>query len=187
MSGFIAADIALSSATSYPWSAPAGFSRGVLTGITDIAINPTQKHRDLLYKININPVAYFPGDGYVIFGQKTLFNKPSAFDRINVRRLFLTLEKVVQRLLKYYVFEGNTYTTRIRLVNSLLPLFNQAKNSDGLYDFRIICDERNNTPDVIDDNAMKIAIYIQPVRTAEFILADFVATRSGSDFTEITS
>jgi hypothetical protein len=187
MSGFVAADIALSSATNYPWSAPAGFARGTLTGIVDIAINPTQKHRDLLYKININPVAYFPGDGYVIFGQKTLFNKPSAFDRINVRRLFLTLEKVVQRLLRYYVFEGNTYTTRLRLVNSLLPLFNQAKNSDGLYDFRIICDERNNTPDVIDDNTLKIAIYIQPVRTAEFILADFVATRSGSDFNEITS
>jgi len=187
MSGFVAADIALSSATNYPWSAPAGFARGTLSGITDIAINPTQKHRDLLYKININPVAYFPGDGYVIFGQKTLFNKPSAFDRINVRRLFLTLEKVVQRLLKYYVFEGNTYTTRVRLVNSLLPLFNQAKNSDGLYDFRIICDERNNTPEIIDDNTLKIAIYIQPVRTAEFILADFVATRSGSDFNEITS
>lgn len=187
MSGYAAADIALSTATNYPWSAPAGFSRGTLSNVLDLAINPTMKQRDYLYKINLNPVAYFPGDGYVIFGQKTLFNKPSAFDRINVRRLFLTLEKATERLLRYFVFEPNTYVTRTRLVNTLRPLFDQAKNTDGLYDYRIICNETNNTPMVIDDNTLKIAIYIQPVRTAEFILADFVATRTGSSFTEITS
>jgi hypothetical protein len=186
-SGYVAADIALSSATSFPWSAPAGFSRGQLSNVLDLAINPTQKQRDLLYRVNVNPIAYFPGDGYVIFGQKTLFNKPSAFDRINVRRLFLTLEKITLRLLKYYTFEPNTFATRARLVNGLVPVFNQAKNNEGLYAYKIVCDERNNTPDVIDNNELRIAIYIQPVRTAEFILADFIATRTGADFNELTS
>jgi len=158
-----------------------------LSNVIDLAINPTQKQRDLLYRININPIAFFPGDGYVIFGQKTLFNKPSAFDRINVRRLFLYLEKTVKRLLKYYVFEPNTFATRTRLVEALLPTFNQAKLHDGVYDFKIICDERNNTPDVIDNNELKLSIYIQPVRTAEFILADFIATRTGINFNELTS
>jgi len=186
-SGYVAADIALSSATSFPWSAPAGFSRGQLSNVLDIAINPTQKQRDLLYRVNINPIAYFAGDGYVIFGQKTLFNKPSAFDRINVRRLFLTLEKITLRLLKYYTFEPNTFATRARLVSALSPVFSQAKNNDGLYAYKIVCDERNNTPDVIDNNELRVAIYIQPVRTAEFILADFIATRTGADFNELTS
>jgi hypothetical protein len=186
-SGYVAADIAFSSAVNFPWSAPAGFNRGVLTNITDLAINPTQKQRDLLYRININPIAFFPGEGYVVYGQKTLMNKPSAFDRINVRRLFLFLEKAAKNFLKYYVFEPNTFATRARLINALSPIFNQAKANDGLYDYRIICDERNNTPDVIDNNELKISIYIQPVRTAEFILADFIATRTGVNFNELTS
>jgi phage tail sheath protein FI len=186
-SGYVVADMVRSAALSSPWAAPAGFSRGVINGIKDLAINPTQKHRDQLYKINVNPIAFFPGDGFVIFGQKTLFNKPSAFDRINVRRLFLVLEKTTKNLLKYFIFEPNTFSTRARLVQSLSPIFNRAKNNDGLYDFRIICDERNNTPEVIDNNQLKVSIYIQPVRTAEFILADFIATRSGVNFDEITS
>ena len=184
-SGFAATVFAQSAATSFPWSAPAGFNRGALTNVLDLAINPTQKHRDLLYRINVNPIAYFPGDGYVIYGQKTLFTKPSAFDRINVRRLFLTLEKSTQSVLKYFVFEPNTFTTRTRLVNTLAPIFNQAKNNNGLYDYKIVCDERNNTPDVIDQNQLKVSIYIQPVRTAEFILADFIATQTGVDFNEL--
>lgn len=186
-SGYVAADIALSSAINFPWSAPAGFNRGVLTNVTDLAINPTQKQRDLLYRINVNPIAFFAGEGNVIYGQKTLLNKPSAFDRINVRRLFLTLEKVTKNLLKYYVFEPNTFATRARLINALSPIFNQAKANEGLYDYRIICDERNNTPDVIDNNELKVAIYIQAVRTAEYILADFIGTRTGVNFNEITS
>ena len=184
-SGYVAAAIAESTQTNFPWTAPAGFNRGVLTNVTDLAVNPTQKQRDLLYRININPIAYFPGDGYVIYGQKTLYTKPSAFDRINVRRLFLTLEKTAQGLLKYFVFEPNSYTTRTRLVNALSPIFDQAKNNDGLYDYKLVCDERNNPPDVIDNNELRISIYIQPVRTAEFILADFVATRTGVNFDEL--
>jgi hypothetical protein len=186
-SGYVAAVFATTSQTAYPWTAPAGFNRGTLTNVLDVAINPTQKQRDLIYRINVNPIAFFPGDGFVIYGQKTLYTKPSAFDRINVRRLFLTLEKTTKNLLKFYVFEPNTFTTRTRLANALTPIFNQAKNNDGLFDYRIVCDERNNTPDVIDNNELKISIYIQPVRTAEFILADFIATRTGVNFSELIS
>lgn len=184
-SGFVAAKIAQSSQQSYPWSAVAGFSRGTLSNVIDLAINPTQKQRDQLYKINVNPIAFFPNDGFVIYGQKTLYRKPSAFDRLNVRRLFLTLEKSTQGLLRYFVFEPNTFSTRQRLIGSLSPIFDKAKINDGLYDYTIVCDERNNTPDTIDNNELRVSIYIQPVRTAEFILADFIATRTGIDFNEI--
>ena len=184
-SGWIAGIIAESSKTNFPWSAPAGLNRGTLTNVLDLAINPTQKQRDYLYRINVNPIAYFPGDGFAIYGQKTLFTKPSAFDRINVRRLFLTLEKATQRLLKYYVFEPNSFTTRTRLINSLAPIFDQAQNNNGLYAYKIVCDERNNTPAVIDANTLAISIYIQPVRTSEFILCDFIATQTGTNFSEI--
>jgi hypothetical protein len=185
MSGYAAAVMASTSQESFPWIAPAGFSRGTLINVNDIAVNPTQKQRDLLYKININPVAFFRNDGYVIFGQKTTYRQPSAFDRINVRRLFLTLEKETQALLKYFVFEQNSFATRNRLKGALVPLFDQAKLNDGLYDYQLVCDERNNTPDVIDNNELRISIYIKPVRTAEYILADFVATRTGIDFSEL--
>ena len=184
-SGWVAATFATVAQNSYPWIAPAGFNRGALTNVIDVGITPTQKQRDLLYKINVNPIAFFPGDGYVIFGQKTLYTKPSAFDRINVRRLFLTLEKTTKSVLKFYVFEPNTFTTRSRLANALKPTFDQAKTYEGLYDYKIVCDERNNTPNVIDNNELRISIYIQPVRTAEFILCDFIATRTGVNFNEL--
>ena len=186
-SGYIAAIFAESAQTSYPWSAPAGFNRGKLNNVIDIAINPTQKQRDLLYKININPIAFFPNDGNVIFGQKTLYRKPSAFDRINVRRLFLTLEKTTQDVLKLFVFEPNSFTTRSRILGALSPIFDEARLNDGLYDYTIVCDERNNPPSTIDNNELRVSIYIQPVRTAEFILADFIATRTGVNFEELLS
>lgn len=186
-SGYVAAVMASSSQIAYPWSAPAGFNRGKLTNVIDLAINPTQKQRDLLYKININPIAFFQNDGNVIFGQKTLYRKPSAFDRINVRRLFLTLEKSTQEVLKLFVFEPNSFTTRSRVVGALTPLFDEARLNDGLYDYTIVCDERNNPPSTIDNNEMRVSIYIQPVRTAEFILADFIATRTGVNFEELIS
>lgn len=186
-SGYIASIFATSAQTSYPWSAPAGFTRGTLFNVSDLAINPTQKQRDLLYKININPIAFFPNDGNVVFGQKTLYRKPSAFDRINVRRLFLTLEKSAQAVLKFFVFEPNTFTTRARVVAALSPIFDQARLNEGLYDYAIVCDERNNTPSTIDNNELRVSLYIQPVRTAEFILADFIATRTGVNFEEILS
>lgn len=186
-SGYVASVFASSAQNSYPWIAPAGFNRGTLLNVADIGINPTQKQRDLLYKININPIAFFANDGYVIYGQKTLYRKPSAFDRINVRRLFLSLERSAQDVLKYYVFEPNTFTTRARVIGALTPIFEQAKLNEGLYDYAIVCDERNNTPSTIDNNELRVSLYIQPVRTAEFILADFIATRTGVNFEELIS
>jgi hypothetical protein len=184
-SGYATAIMARSSQITYPWVAPAGFNRGTLTNVLDIGVNPTQKQRDLLYKINVNPIAFFNQDGFVVYGQKTMYRKPSAFDRINVRRLFLTLEKATQKLLKYFVFEPNDFATRNRLKGALTPIFDQAKLNEGCYDYLIVCDTTNNTPDVIDNNELKVSIYVQPVRAAEFILADFIATRTGVNFSEL--
>jgi hypothetical protein len=184
-SGYVSAIIASSSQILFPWAAPAGLNRGTLVNVLDVGVDATQKQSDLLYKINVNPISFFGVDGFAVFGQKTLYRKPSAFDRINVRRLFLTLEKQTKELLKYYVFEPNTFTTRQRLVGALLPIFDKAKLNDGLYEYEIVCDERNNTPDVIDNNELKVSIYIKPVRTAEFILADFIGTRTGVTFSEL--
>ena len=184
-SGYVAAVYARSDAATQPWFAPAGLTRGVINNITDLAFNPNQKQRDYLYTISLNPVVFFSGDGYVIFGQKTLQTKPSAFDRINVRRLFLVLERAVQQTLQFYVFEPNTEFTRTRVRNSINPILDLAKNTQGLYDYQVVVDERNNTPDVIDRNELAVDIYIKPVRTAEFILVNFIATRTGQNFAEL--
>ena len=184
-SGFQAAIEAHKDSNLYPWYAGAGLNNGIVRGALDISINPTQKQRDLLYKNNINPVVFFPGDGIISWGQKTLQKKPSAFDRINVRRLFLTLEKATRKTAKYFVFEPNTVFTRTRVINTLTPLFETAKNNQGVYDYKIVCDERNNTPTVIDANELVVDIYIKPVRTAEFILINFYATRTDQNFDEL--
>ncbi len=179
-SGFMA-KVMLNAKKRAPWTAPAGFNYGRLSGISDIAINPNQRQRDLLYRNSYNPVVNFPRDGMVVYGQKTFINYQTAFDRLNVRNLFLYLEKETTRILNRFVFEPNTITTRNRVLLRLTPLFERAKTREGLYDYRLICDERNNTPATIDNNELRVAVYIQPVRTAEFILADFVATRTGVD------
>lgn len=183
-SGYAAAIYANSDAVAFPWSAPAGLNRGVFN-VIDIAFNPNQKQRDRLYEISVNPVVFFSGDGFSIMGQKTLQTKPTAFDRVNVRRLFLTLERATQRALKYFVFEPNTEFTRNRLKNTLAPLFEFAKNTEGVYDYLIVCDSRNNLPDTIDNNELIVDIYLKPVRTAEFILVNFIATRTGQNFSEL--
>ena len=168
-----------------PWFAPAGFTRGRVGSVNDICLYPKQKQRDQLYKISVNPVAFFPGEGFVTFGQKTLQSAPTAFDRINVRRLFLNLEKSTRTTMKYFIFEPNTLLTRTRIINTLTPIFENAKNTEGVYDYLIVCDERNNTPDIIDQNELVVDIYLKPVRAAEFILVNFYATRTGTDFNEI--
>jgi hypothetical protein len=184
-SGYVAAVYARTDAATQTWFAPAGFNRGTINNIVDIAFNPNQKQRDFLYTIAINPIALFSGDGFVVFGQKTLQNKPSAFDRVNVRRLFLTLERAVQRTLKYFVFEPNTDFTRTRLRNTISPVFELARNTQGLYDYLIVCDERNNPPDLIDRNELAVDIYVKPTRAAEFILVNFIATRTSQNFLEL--
>jgi phage tail sheath protein FI len=185
ISGYVAGIYANNDAATQPWIAPAGLNRGIIRNITDIAFNPNQKQRDYLYTIGVNPVCLFSGEGYAVYGQKTLQSKPSAFDRINVRRLFLTLERAVQGAVKYFVFEPNTDFTRTRLVNTIAPVFELAKNTQGLFDYLIVCDERNNTPLVIDNNELVVDIYIKPVRAAEFILVNFIATRTGQNFNEL--
>jgi hypothetical protein len=183
-SGYAAAVYARSDAAANTWAAPAGFTRGTFNAI-DLAFNPNQKQRDRLYEISVNPVVLFAGEGYVVFGQKTLQTRPTAFDRINVRRLFLTLERAVQRTVKYFIFEPNTDFLRNRIKNTISPIFEYAKNTEGLYDYLIVCDDRNNTPDSIDRNELIVDIYLKPVRTAEFILVNFIATRTGQNFQEL--
>jgi hypothetical protein len=186
-SGFAASLMGNTDSNFQPWYSPAGFTRGVVTGVTDLGIFPKQKQRDQLYKINLNPVAFFPGEGFVVYGQKTLQKKPSAFDRINVRRLFINLETATKNSLKYFVFEPNSLFTRTQVINTLTPILDNAKNTNGVYDYLIICDERNNTASVIDDNTLVVDIYLKPTRAAEFILANFYATRTGVSFQEIVS
>jgi hypothetical protein len=184
-SGWQAAIMARLDSLLYPWSAPMGLNNGIIRNITDIAVRPNQKQQDQIYKIGINPVVFFTGDGFVVWGQKTLQKKPSAFDRINVRRLFLTLERSTLKTLRYFVAEPNTIFTRTRVVNTLKPLFELAKNNEGVYDFLIICSEKNNDAQTIDNNEMKVDIYLKPVRTAEFIICTFYATRTNANFAEL--
>jgi hypothetical protein len=181
-SGFAAS---LMARMDYVWEAPAGLTRGLNNNINDIALYPKQKERDQLYKISVNPLAFFPNEGFVTWGQKTLQSKPSAFDRINVRRVFLFLEKATLRTSKYFVFEPNTLFTRTQVVNVLSPLFENVKNKDGIRDYIIVCSEKNNTDEVIEQNQLKIDIYIKPTKIAEFILIDFIATRQDANFQEL--
>lgn len=182
MSPFVAADMAN---LDNPWDACAGYTRGRISNVLALAINPKQKEREQLYRISLNPIFFDPNNGFNIFGQKTLLKQPSAFDRINVRRLFLTLERSVKKTSKYFVFEPNTSFTRNRVVATLSPIFERAKNTQGLYDYKLICSNLNNTPQVIDSNELVVDIYIKPVRTAEFILVNFYATPTGADFNEL--
>ena len=187
MSGFAAAAMGNTDSNFQPWIAPAGFTRGLVSGITDLAFYPKQKERDQLYKVGLNPIANFPNEGFAIFGQKTMQAKPSAFDRINVRRLFLYLQKAVMNTVKFFVFEPNTLFTRTQVLNVLRPIFEEVKQTQGMYDYLLVCDERNNAPEVIDRNELVVDIYIKPTRAAEFILVNFYATRTGQDFSELVS
>jgi hypothetical protein len=184
-SGFVAARMVATDEMAGPWIAPAGFNRGGVKGIVDIAFTPNQRQRDDLYKARMNPIAQFPGQGNVIFGQKTLQTKPSAFDRINVRRGFLYYEKSVKSSMKYFVFEPNTEFTRNRVLGLLNPFFEQIRSAQGVYDFLVVCDDRNNTPNTIDENELIVDIYLKPVRAAEFILVNFYATKTGANFEEL--
>tara|TARA_R110002049_G_scaffold5723_1_gene38539 strand:- start:301 stop:2670 length:2370 start_codon:yes stop_codon:yes gene_type:complete len=184
-SGFAAAKMASTDASVGQWGAPAGFNRGIIQDASDIALTPNQRQRDELYISNLNPIANFVDQGNVIFGQKTLLRKPSAFDRINVRRTFLYLEKLTKKTMQFFLFENNTLFTRTRVLNTLTPFFERVKADDGLHDYMIVCDERNNTPEVIDRNELVVDIYLKPVRTAEFILVNFYATRTDANFEEI--
>ena len=184
-SGFAAARMASTDADQGPWAAPAGYSRGIINDALDVAFSPNQRQRDELYKFNLNPITRIPDQGIVVYGQKTLLKKPSAFDRINVRRSFLYLEKATKSVMKFFLFENNTLFTRTRVINTLVPFFERVKQSDGLYDYLIVCDQRNNTTEVIDNNELVVDIYLKPVKSAEFILVNFYCTRTDTNFQEL--
>ena len=146
---------------------------------------PTKTDRDNLYKNGINPVVTFKGEGTVLYGDKTLQTKPSAFDRINVRRLFIVLEKTISKAAKYSLFEFNDEFTRSQFVALVEPFLRDVKGRRGIYDFKVVCDETNNTPQVIDSNQFVGDIYIKPARSINFIQLNFVAVRTGVAFSEI--
>ena len=164
------------------WFAPAGLNRGGLVGAVSVLDKVTQSERDTLYEAKVNPICQFPGQGIVVWGQKTLQDKPSALDRINVRRLLLTVRKYIASTSKYLVFEQNSSETRQRFLNIVNPYLESIQQRQGLYAFRVVMDETNNTPDVIDRNILKGAIYLQPTKTAEYIQIDFNILPTGASF-----
>jgi len=166
------------------WDAPAGLNRGVIQA-TDVAFSPTIKQAGSIYEKNWNYAINYPQDGIVLEGQKTFQVKPSAFDRVNARRLFLRLERAAYKVSRYFVYEGNTQYTRQRLVDALDPYFKEAKNNGGVYDYKIICDETINDPDTIDRNELKVKIGIKPVKTGEFIEIQFICARTGASWPEV--
>ena len=168
-----------------PWWSPAGLNRGQIKNIVKLSWNPTKSDRDALYTKGINPVVSFPGEGVVLFGDKTMLSKPSAFDRINVRRLFIVLEKSVAVAAKYSLFEYNDEFTRAQFIALVEPFLRDVKGRRGIYDYRVVCDSTNNTAQVIDSNQFVGDIYVKPARSINFIQLNFVAVRTGVDFTEI--
>jgi len=167
------------------WFSPGGFNRGQIRGAVKLAFNPNQTQRDELYKARVNPVTSFPGQGTVLFGDKTAQSKPSAFDRINVRRLFIVLEKAVSTAAKFQLFEFNDEFTRAQFRNLVEPFLRDVQGRRGITDFSVICDDTNNTGDVIDRNEFRADIFIKPARSINFIQLNFVATRSGVAFSEV--
>jgi phage tail sheath protein FI len=168
-----------------PWFSPAGFNRGQVKNVVKLSWNPTKAERDILYKAGVNPVVNFKGEGTVLYGDKTLLAKPSAFDRINVRRLFIVLEKAIAKAAKYSLFEFNDEFTRAQFVALVEPYLRDIKGRRGIFDFRVVCDETNNTPEVVDRNEFVGDIYIKPARSINFIQLNFVAVRTGVAFSEV--
>jgi phage tail sheath protein FI len=181
----VAGLMARTSLTSYPWFSPAGQQRGVLNNAIKLAYTPTKSQRDLLYKSRVNSVINQPGVGILLFGDKTALSYPSAFDRINVRRLFLTVEQALKSAAEAQLFELNNQTTRANFTNIVEPYLRDVQSKQGVFDFLVICDETNNTPDVIDNNEFRADIFLKPTRSINYITLTFVATRTGISFEEV--
>ena len=184
-----AADVAglciSSTINSETWFSPAGYNRGNLRNAAKLAYSPRKAERDRLYTARVNPVVAFPGQGVVLFGDKTGLSSPSAFDRINVRRLFIELEKNIARFSKFQLFEINDELTRSAFKGAVDPYLRNVQGRRGIYDFLVVCDDSNNTADVIDRNEFRAEIYIKPARSINFITITFVATRTGVSFNEL--
>ena len=184
--GAVAGLCARTDYTNDAWYSPAGFNRGQLFGVTKLAFNPTQANRDALYKARVNPVVTFPGQGTLLFGDKTLIsNAGSAFSRINVRRLFIVLEKAISTAAKFQLFEFNDSFTRANFRAAIEPFLRTVQGRRGIYDFSVICDETNNTAGVVDASQFVASIFVKPARSINFITLTFVASRSGVDFNEV--
>lgn len=168
-----------------PWFSPAGLNRGLIKNCVKLAWNPGKANRDSLYMKGINPVVTFQGEGTLLYGDKTLLTRPSAFDRINVRRLFIVLEKAISKASRSSLFEFNDQFTRAQFVNLVEPYLRDVQGRRGITDFRVVCDETNNTPEVIDRNEFVGSIYLKPARVINGIILQFVATRTGVEFSEI--
>ena len=186
LNGDIAGLAARTDQTNDPWFSPAGFTRGNVKNVVKLAWTPKQSDRDDLYKIGVNSVVSFPGQGVVLYGDKTMLNRPSAFDRVNVRRLFITLEKTISRYAKSNLFEFNDEFTRNAFKNVVEPFLQTVKARRGLTDFLVVCDATNNTSDVVDRNEFVGSIFVKPSRSINFIQLNFVAVRSGVSFQEVT-
>ena len=167
------------------WFSPGGFNRGNVRGAIKLSYNPKKSERDQLYRARINPIVDFPGQGVVLFGDKTALAKPSAFDRINVRRLFLVLEKAISTAAKFSLFEFNDEFTRAQFRNLIEPFLRDVQGRRGIFDFRVVCDDTNNTGEVIDRNEFIGDIYIKPARSINFITLNFIAVRTGVEFSEV--
>lgn len=168
-----------------PWFSPAGLARGQIKNVVKLAFNPSKAERDVLYKAGVNPVVTFPGQGTILYGDKTLLNKPSAFDRINVRRLFITLEKAIANAAKFTLFEFNDEFTRAQFRSLIEPFLRDVQGRRGIFDYRVVCDETNNTTEVVDSNRFVGDIYVKPAKSINYIQLNFVAVRSGVEFTEV--
>jgi len=183
--GATAGIMAASDANAAPWFSPAGNRRGSYLGVTSLAYTPTKSQRDTLYKAGINPIANLPGQGILLYGDKTHMNRPSAFDRVNVRRLFNVVERAIALAARNTLFELNDEFTRAEFVNIVEPFLREIKGRRGITDFRVVCDETNNTPAIIDRNEFVANIFIKPARSINYITLNFVAVRSGVDFEEV--
>lgn len=177
--------MASSDANFAPWFSPAGTRRGQYLGITSLAWSPTKAQRDTLYKAGVNPIANIPGQGILLYGDKTKLARPSAFDRINVRRLFLVIERAIAAAAKDVLFNFNDEFTRAEFVNIVEPFLREIQGRRGITDFRVVCDETNNTPALIDRNEFQADIFIKPARSINYVTLNFVGVRTGVDFSEV--
>jgi len=185
LNGDVAGTCVVADVSNDPWFSPAGYNRGVIKNAVKLAWSPKKSERDELYKMGVNPVVGFPGNGIILFGDKTLLAKPSAFNRINVRRLFIVLEKAIATAAKYQLFEFNDAFTRAQFRSLVEPFLRDVQGRRGIYDFRVVCDETNNTAEIIDQNEFRADIFVKPAKAINFITLTFVATRTGISFEEL--
>ena len=183
--GDIAGLMSRLSINSFPWFSPAGQQRGVINNAIKLAYNPTKDQRDSLYSARINSIIFQPGTGFILFGDKTALSYQSAFDRINVRKLFIEIERALESAANAQLFEINDATTRSAFTSVAEPYLRGVQSNRGIVDFRVICDETNNTPDIVDNNEFRANIFIKPTKSINYITLTFVATRTGVSFEEV--